>query len=120
MFVLESVLLARLGADPGPALGRTGPPRGRPDHDRGEGDPAAVVAASYGPGAIYAHRELVPPVNVPTSLLIALGLTIAPTSSPPRSWHGQAPFVRVNLPIGVAGLLLGALTLVARREAFRN
>jgi len=69
------------------------------------------------PGAIYARRELVPPVNVPTSLLVALGLTVVAYLVATPLVDGQAPFVRVNLPIGVAGLLLGALTLVARREA---
>jgi len=70
---------------------------------------------------IYTRRELPQVVNVPSSLLIALALTIlsyfvaAPLSaSAPGTFAGMT---RLNLPIGFAGLLLGAYTLLVRREA---
>ncbi len=67
---------------------------------------------------IYTRRELSPVVNVPSSLLVALALVVLSyfvagplVAAVPRT------FARVNLPIGLAGLLLGAYPLLVRREA---
>ena len=68
-------------------------------------------------GEIYTRRELSQLINVPASLLIALGLTVAAYLIAVPLLPNQTEFARVNLPIGIAGLLLGAFTLVTRREA---
>ena len=68
-------------------------------------------------GDVYARREVSQVFNIPTSLLIALGLAmcaffltsaLAPVAVGP-SW--------INLPIGLAGLFIGAFVITARREA---
>jgi hydrogenase-4 component E len=70
------------------------------------------------PAEIYTRREVDQVLNIPTALLIALGLAIGayflgvPLSQALRpEYHGP------NVPIGIAGLLLGAFTLTVRREA---
>jgi len=65
----------------------------------------------------YARREVSQVFNIPTSLLMALGLALfayflarpllTPVVNP--TW--------VNLPIGLAGLFIGAFVIAARREA---
>ena len=68
--------------------------------------------------AMVARREISQALNIPTSLLIALGLTIlayflaAPMRAAATSGHPG-----VNLPIGLAALLIGAFTVAVRREA---
>ncbi len=67
---------------------------------------------------VYKRREITQALNIPISLLIALGLTIS-------AYYLAAPLLQVgaglpalvNLPIGVATLLLGAYILTVRREA---
>ncbi len=67
---------------------------------------------------MYKRREITQALNIPISLLIALGLTIS-------AYYLAAPLLQVgaglpaliNLPIGVATLLLGAYILTVRREA---
>ena len=67
---------------------------------------------------VYTRREINQVVNVPTSLLIALALTVAAYFvSTPLLQAVEPAFRGHNLPIGLAGLLLGAYTLTARREA---
>ncbi|HED03978.1 MAG TPA: hypothetical protein ENI60_04335 [Candidatus Fraserbacteria bacterium] len=70
---------------------------------------------------VYTRREITQAVNIPSSLLIALGLVLGAyfLSAPwlPAGAAAGAGFVRINLPIGLAGLLLGAYTLAVRREA---
>jgi hydrogenase-4 component E len=67
---------------------------------------------------IYTRRELSPAVNVPSSLLIALALAAASYFMvSPLLTGASGPFTRDNLPIGLAGLLVGAYTLLVRREA---
>jgi hydrogenase-4 component E len=67
---------------------------------------------------IYTRRELSPAVNVPSSLLIALALAVAAYFIVgPLLGDGPGTFTRVNLPIGLAGLLVGGYTLLVRREA---
>jgi hydrogenase-4 component E len=70
------------------------------------------------PAEIYTRREIDQVLNIPTALAIALALAIGayflgvPLASAAGSgYHGP------NVPIGIAGLLLGAFTLTVRREA---
>jgi hydrogenase-4 component E len=70
------------------------------------------------PVEIYTRREIDQVLNIPTTLLIALGLTMGAyfLGAPLAAMVGpgyQAP----NVPIGIAGLALGALTLTVRRQA---
>lgn len=70
------------------------------------------------PAAIYTRREIDQALNIPTALLIALALVIL-------SYFLGLPLLRAvgpefrspNVPVGIAGLLLGAFTLSVRREA---
>jgi hydrogenase-4 component E len=67
---------------------------------------------------VYTRREIDQVLNIPTSLLIALALTVlAYFLSLPLLEAVEAEFRAPNVPIGLAGLLLGSYTLVARREA---
>jgi hydrogenase-4 component E len=70
------------------------------------------------PAELYTRREIDQALNIPTTLLIALalavgayflGVPLAEAVGP--EYHGP------NVPIGIAGLALGALTLTVRREA---
>jgi hydrogenase-4 component E len=67
---------------------------------------------------LYERREIAQVVNIPASLLLALLLTIASELlvGPVASAAGD-PVIRVNLPIGLACILIGAYSLIARREA---
>jgi len=70
------------------------------------------------PGEYYERREISQVVNIPASLLVALLLTIAAEFvSGPLVSTVTDPVIRVNLPIGLAGVLIGAWALIARREA---
>jgi hydrogenase-4 component E len=70
------------------------------------------------PAEFYERREIAQAVNIPTSLLLALMLTIvAEVLMGPIVATTHDPVIRVNLPIGLAGILIGAYSLVARREA---
>jgi hydrogenase-4 component E len=67
---------------------------------------------------VYSRREIVQVLNIPTALLIAAALTLfAYTVASPLLAAVPQPFTRINLPIGIAGLLLGAFTVAVRREA---
>jgi len=67
---------------------------------------------------IYARREILQVLNIPTSLLIAVGLAIfAYFIASPLLTMGDEPFIKLNLPIGLAGLLLAAYVVMVRREA---
>ena len=68
---------------------------------------------------VYTRREITQVVGIPTSLVIALVLVIAAYffSLPWLNAAGAAGAARINLPVGLAGLLLGAFTLANRREA---
>ncbi len=68
---------------------------------------------------IYTRREVTQVFNIPTSLIIALILTILSYffSLPWIQTQTVLNIIHVNVPVGLAGLLLGAYTLVARREA---
>ena len=70
------------------------------------------------PGDLYERREINQVINIPTSLLIALMLAIAAEFLlSPVTAAATDPVVRTNLPIGLAGILIGAYSLIARREA---
>lgn len=68
---------------------------------------------------VYTRREITQVVSIPVSLIIALILTIAAYffTLPWLQVSSAVVFARINLPIGLAGLLLGAYTLTTRREA---
>jgi hydrogenase-4 component E len=70
------------------------------------------------PGEVYTRREVTQVLNIPTALLAALALAITAylLSQPLQAVGGRAA-VGVTLPIGLAGLLIGALTAAVRREA---
>jgi len=70
------------------------------------------------PGDYYERREISQAVNIPASLLIALLLAIAAEFlAGPLVTAANDPVIRVNLPIGLAGVLIGVWSLIARREA---
>jgi hydrogenase-4 component E len=67
---------------------------------------------------VYTRREVTQALNIPTALLLALALVItAYLLCKPLVAVGGAVAVGVNLPIGLAGLLIGGLTAAVRREA---
>ena len=70
------------------------------------------------PAQIYTRREIDQVLNIPTALLIALALAIGAYFLGETLARAVAPEYRgPNIPIGIAGLLLGAFTLTVRREA---
>lgn len=70
------------------------------------------------PSEVYERREIEQVLNIPSSLLLALLLAIAAELLVgPIAMACIDPVVRVNLPIGLAGVLIGAYSLIARREA---
>ena len=67
---------------------------------------------------IYARREISQILNVPTSLLIAVAIAFfAYAVATPLLAVSPGPYESINLPIGMAGLFLGAYTICVRREA---
>ncbi len=70
------------------------------------------------PEHFYERREIAQVVNIPASLLISLLLAIlAEFLTLPIASANADAVVRTNLPIGLAGVLIGAYSLIARREA---
>ena len=70
------------------------------------------------PAEIYTRREIDQALNIPTALLIALALAIGAYFLGVPLGHAMAPaYQGPNIPIGIAGLMLGAFTLTVRREA---
>lgn len=70
------------------------------------------------PSEIYTRREVDQALNIPTALLIALALAILSYFLAKPLLDAVAPEFRgPNVPIGIAGLLLGAFTITVRREA---
>ncbi len=69
--------------------------------------------------SVYTRREITQVVSIPISLLIALLLTILAYwfSVPWLRDVGASGPIRVNVPLGLAALLLGVYTLTTRREA---
>jgi len=67
---------------------------------------------------IHARREITQVLNIPTSLLISVGLVIAAyLIVHPLLATASTSFLNVNLPIGVAGLFIGGYAVTVRREA---
>jgi hydrogenase-4 component E len=70
------------------------------------------------PGDFYERREISQAVNIPASLLLALLLAvIAEFLAGPLVSASHDPVIRVNVPIGLAGVLIGVWSLITRREA---
>jgi hydrogenase-4 component E len=70
------------------------------------------------PGAFYERREIVQAINIPASLLVSLLLTIVSEFLVgPLTAANTDPVIRINLPIGLAGVLIGGYSLIARSEA---
>lgn len=70
------------------------------------------------PAEVYVRREINQAINIPSSLLLALLLAIAAEFlAGPLLAATSDPVIHVNLPIGLACLLIGAYSLIARREA---
>ncbi len=69
------------------------------------------------PGDLYERREIDQVLNIPSSLLLSLLLAIAAEFFVNPLVASADVVVRVNLPIGLAGILIGAYSLIARREA---
>ena len=70
------------------------------------------------PAEVYVRREIDQAINIPSSLLLALLLAIAAEFlAGPLLATTSDPVIHVNLPIGLACLLIGAYSLIARREA---
>ncbi|HVT47516.1 MAG TPA: hypothetical protein VHD57_06995 [Vicinamibacterales bacterium] len=69
-------------------------------------------------GEVSARREVQQVLNIPSALLLALGLAIAGFLFAARLLppDGEAP-IGIHLPIGMASLLVGLLTASVRREA---
>ena len=67
----------------------------------------------------YAKREISQAINIPASLLIALAITILSyyLANPLLTAASAGVFERINLPVGLASLILGAFTVTVRREA---
>jgi hydrogenase-4 component E len=67
---------------------------------------------------VYRTREIERVLNIPSSLLLsAVLIVIAYVIAYPILSAVDVPFARVNLPIGLAAMFLGAFTIAVRREA---
>jgi hydrogenase-4 component E len=65
------------------------------------------------------RREITQALTIPATLLIALLLVIGAYVWVQPMLHiaGNSPTININLPIGLAALLVGAFTAAVRREA---
>jgi hydrogenase-4 component E len=66
---------------------------------------------------VFARREIFQVLNIPTALLVAVGLVIFSYFIARPLLGDSDAAIRINLPIGIAGLLLGAFAMTVRREA---
>jgi hydrogenase-4 component E len=67
---------------------------------------------------VYRTREIDRVLDIPSSLLIsAVLIVIAYAVANPMLSAVNAPFARINLPLGIAAMFLGIFTVVVRREA---
>jgi hydrogenase-4 component E len=67
---------------------------------------------------VYRTREIERVLNIPSSLLIAAVLVVfAYAIADPILSAVEVPFGRINLPLGLAAIFLGAFTIAVRREA---
>jgi hydrogenase-4 component E len=69
------------------------------------------------PSEIYRRRELSQTIDVPTTLLAALGLTFAGYAFAQHLAHAAPSLSSGNISIGAAALLVGLLVLAVRIEA---
>jgi hydrogenase-4 component E len=76
-----------------------------------------VLKRTLGDGALTSRREVDLAVSVPGSLIIALGISLlAYVEAQPLVGSGLS-FVSINLPVGLAVLLISVYALSVRREA---
>ena len=67
---------------------------------------------------VYRTREIARVLNVPISLLLsAVLVVVAYAITNPIMNAVEVPFARINLPLGLAAIFLGAFTVAVRREA---
>jgi hydrogenase-4 component E len=67
---------------------------------------------------IQARREIEQVLNIPTSLLIAVSIAVFTYFTVrPLLEYTSTSLIRINLSVGMAGLLLGAYAITVRREA---
>jgi hydrogenase-4 component E len=67
---------------------------------------------------VYRTREIGRVLNIPISLLLsAVLVVIAYAIANPIMNAVEVPFARINLPLGLAAIFLGAFTVAVRREA---
>ena len=67
---------------------------------------------------VYRTREIGRVLNIPISLLFsAVLVVIAYAIANPIMNAVEVPFARINLPLGLAAIFLGAFTVTVRREA---
>ncbi len=76
----------------------------------------AVLTRTLRP-ELRARREIASAVNVPVSLLLMLGLSVFSYFLVAPLLTGGTPGASVNLPLGLAALLIAVYTLAIRREA---
>ena len=67
---------------------------------------------------VYRTREIERVLNIPSSLLVsAVLILLAYAVANPLLSAVDVPFARINLPLGIAAMFLGAFTIAVRREA---
>src|SRR6266702_6737387 len=67
---------------------------------------------------VYRTREIERVLNIPSTLLVAAVLVVlAYVVANPLLEAVAVPFARINLPLGIAAMFLGAFTIAGRREA---
>ncbi len=67
---------------------------------------------------VYRTREIERALNIPSSLLLsAILIMLAYVIANPLLAAVSAPFAAINLPLGIAVIFLGAITIAVRREA---
>jgi hydrogenase-4 component E len=69
------------------------------------------------PEEIFRRREIDQVLNIPSSLLIALALTLLAFFLSGFLPPAAGSIAAINLPVGLAGLFIGVYTLTVRREA---
>ncbi|MGH6848108.1 MAG: hypothetical protein ACREC0_11940 [Methylocella sp.] len=67
---------------------------------------------------VYRTREIERVLNIPSSLLLSgVLIVLAYVIANPMLSAVEVPFARINLPLGIAAMFLGAFTIAVRREA---
>ena len=68
---------------------------------------------------VYRTREIERVLNIPSSLLVAAVLIVLCLRGEQSAARAavEVPFARINLPLGMAAMFLGAFTIAVRREA---